>query len=139
MVDERTSRNPTASSELASSQKDDLTEFDSTGTGRGQPGHKVRVSEGNCEPSESPGLPSKAKESLKHIPRIYNSWEHLFQEEATAEALPKHQSWDHEIRLEPGKQPTFGPIYALSEKELEVLRGYLAENEKKGFIRKSQS
>jgi len=78
MIDERTSRNSIASSELASSQKNDLIEFDSTGIGRGQSSHKVRVSEGNCEPFESPKLPSKAKESLKHILRIYNSWEHLF-------------------------------------------------------------
>jgi len=139
MIDERTSRNSIASSELAFSQKNDLTKFDSTGTGKGQSSHKVKVSEGNCEPSKSSGLPRKAKEPLKHIPRIYNKWEHLFQEEATIETLPKHQSWDHEIRLELGKQLTFGPIYALSKKELEVLRGYLVENEKKGFIRKSQS
>jgi len=92
MVDERTSRNSIASSELAFSQKNDLTKFDSTGTSRGQSSHKVRVSEGNCEPSKIPGPPDKAKESLKHISRIYNSWEHLFQEEATTEALPKHQS-----------------------------------------------
>jgi len=92
MVDERLSRKPIASSELASSQKDDLTKFDSTGTGRGQPSHKVRVSEGNYEPSRNLGLFGTAKESLKYVPRIYNSWEHLFQEEETAEALPKHQS-----------------------------------------------
>ncbi len=139
MIDERLSRKSIASSELASSQKDDLTKFDSIGTGKGQSGHKVKVSEGNYEPFGSLGPSSTTKESLKHVSRIYNSWEHLFQEEETAEALPKHQSWNHEIRLEPGKQPTFGPIYALFEKELEVLRGYLAENEKKEFIRKSQS
>ena len=39
----------------------------------------------------------------------------------------------------PGKEPTFGPIYALSEKELETLREYLDENLKKGFIRPSDS
>ena len=53
--------------------------------------------------------------------------------------LPKHQPWDHEIKLEPGKQSTFGPIYPLSEKELKKLRKYLDENLAKGFIRKSQS
>ncbi len=63
----------------------------------------------------------------------------LFKEETTAKALPKHQSWDHEVELEPGKAPTFGPIYALSEKELGVLREYIDENLKKGFIRESKS
>ncbi len=139
MIDERTSRNLIASSELAFSQKNNLTEFDSTGTGRSQSSHKVRVSEENCESSENSELSNKAKKSLKHILRIYNSWEHLFQEEATAEALSKHQSWNHEIKLESGKQFTFELIYALFKKKLEVLREYLAENEKKEFIKKSQS
>ena len=53
--------------------------------------------------------------------------------------LPKHQPWDHEIKLQPGTEPGFGPIYQLSEKELQVLREYLEENLKKGFIRESQS
>ena len=53
--------------------------------------------------------------------------------------LPKHQPWDHEIKLQSGKKPGFGPIYSLSEKELQVLRGYLDENLKKEFIQELQS
>jgi len=120
-------------------KNDQHIEFDSTGTSKGQLGQNVKVSEENCEPSENLGIPDKARKSLKHIPRIYNRWEHLFQEEKTAKVLPKHQSWDHEIKLESGKESTFEPIYALSKKELSILRKYLAENEKKGFIKKSQS
>ena len=52
--------------------------------------------------------------------------------------LPKHQPWDHEIKLQPGTEPEFGPIYQLSEKELQVLHEYLEENLKKSFIRESQ-
>ena len=67
-------------------------------------------------------------------------WGHLFQEGEDAHtALPRHQPWDYEIVLAGDKQPTFGPIYALSEKELKVLRQYLDENLKKGFIRESKS
>ena len=73
------------------------------------------------------------------IPREYQKWKRLFEEEAGKEALPKHQPWDHEIKLEPGKEPTFGPIYAQSEKELKALRKYLDDNMAKGFIRKSES
>ncbi|EAL22396.1 hypothetical protein CNBB2750 [Cryptococcus deneoformans B-3501A] len=40
---------------------------------------------------------------------------------------------------EEGKNPPFGPIYNLSETELEALREYLDENLKKGFIRPSES
>ena len=53
--------------------------------------------------------------------------------------LPKHQPWDHEIKLQQGTEPGFGLIYQLSEKELQVLREYLEENLKKGFIQESQS
>jgi len=140
MIDERQSRNSIARRELAFLKKDDQhIEFDSTGTSKGQLGQNVKVCEGICEPSKNLGISGKAREPLKHIPRIYNRWEHLFQEEETTKALPKHQSWDHEIKLESSKEPTFGPIYALSKKELSILRKYLAENEKKGFIKKSQS
>jgi hypothetical protein len=33
------------------------------------------------------------------IPREYAEWEHLFQEELTSKALPKHKPWDHKIKL----------------------------------------
>jgi transposase InsO family protein len=73
------------------------------------------------------------------IPAEYREFEKLFQEELGAEALPKHQPWDHEIILEEGKQPTFGPIYGMSEKELASIREYIDVNMKKGFIRPSES
>ena len=76
----------------------------------------------------------KGKDVPLNIPKEYLRYIQLFQEEVDAKALPKHQPWDHEIELEPGKEPTFRPIYALSEKELQVLRGYIDENLKKGFI-----
>ena len=38
-----------------------------------------------------------------------------------------------------GKEPTFGPIYALSEKELKTLREGLDKDLARGFIRKSTS
>jgi hypothetical protein len=140
MIDERQSRNSIARCELAFLKKNDQhIEFDSTGTSKGQLNQNVRVREEICEPSENLGISGKARESLKHIPRIYNRWEHLFQKEKTTKALPKHQSWDHEIKFESDKKFTFEPIYALSKKELSILRKYLAENEKKEFIKKFQS
>ena len=81
----------------------------------------------------------KGKDVPLDIPKEYLRYIQLFQEEVDAKALPKHQPWDHEIELEPGKESTFEPIYALSEKELQVLRGYIEENLKKGFIRESKS
>ena len=81
----------------------------------------------------------EGKDETLDIPREYTKWKHLFEEETDAKAMPKHQPWDHEIDLVLGKEPTFGPIYALSEKELQVVREYIDTNLKKGFIRESKS
>jgi hypothetical protein len=124
-ADEKQSLNTTEACEPSTLTKDNPSKSNSAGTDKGQSGHKARVSEGSHAPSV--------------IPEEYRSWKHLFQEEETIKALPKHQLWDHEIKLEPGKQPTFGPIYTLSKKELKALKTYLEENLKKGFICKLES
>ena len=56
-----------------------------------------------------------------------------------ADKLPKHRPYDLKIKLEPGKQPPFGPLYGMSRDELKCLRKYLDEHLAKGFIRASTS
>jgi hypothetical protein len=82
---------------------------------------------------------TETKSAPPDIPDVYRQYAWMFKEELSAKALPKHQPWDCEIKLEEGKEPPFGPIYQLSEKELEILREYIKENLAKGFIRKSES
>ena len=53
--------------------------------------------------------------------------------------LPPHRSFNHAIDMVEGKEPPWGPIYALSEKELEVLRTYLDDMLRSGKIRPSKS
>lgn len=53
--------------------------------------------------------------------------------------MPEHAPHDHAIKLVEGKQPPWGPIYSLSEEELAVLRAYIDQHIKTGFIRPSQS
>ncbi|EAL23701.1 hypothetical protein CNBA3480 [Cryptococcus deneoformans B-3501A] len=72
------------------------------------------------------------------VPKEYHQYLDVF-DKKSADTLPEHRSFDHHIPLEEGKNPPFGPIYNLSEKELEALREYLDENLKKGFIRPSKS
>jgi hypothetical protein len=95
-----------------------------TSTPTGESGSNVK-GEGDDEPLD--------------IPEEYQQWEPLFREGSKSDALPQHQAWDHKIPLMPGKEPTFGPIYQLSENELKVLDQYLKDNVAKGFIRPSQS
>jgi len=72
------------------------------------------------------------------VPRAYQEFKEIFKEKVQ-NALPRHQPSDHQIPLEPGGQPKFGPLYSLSQEELETLREYLDKNLKRGFIRPSES
>lgn len=48
------------------------------------------------------------------IPPEYQEFEELFREEKDSEALPDHQPWDHEIKLQPDTKPTKQPVRPLS-------------------------
>ncbi|KAI7137118.1 hypothetical protein KC316_g16709, partial [Hortaea werneckii] len=56
-----------------------------------------------------------------------------------ADKLPPHRPYDHDIKLVPGKDLPFGPLYGMSRDELTALREWLSENLRKGFIRPSSS
>ena len=73
------------------------------------------------------------------IPKEYKDFKELFTAVKDQDALPKHQEWDHEIKIIEGCKPTKQPIYPLSPQKLDALREYLEENLQKGFIRESQS
>jgi hypothetical protein len=64
---------------------------------------------------------------LSTIPSEYHEFADLFSQEE-ADLLPPHRSYDHQIPLEPGTTPPFGPIYSMSPTELGVLRKYIDEN-----------
>lgn len=84
------------------------------------------------------GKSPKEKTDAEIVPKEYHQYLDVF-DKKSADTLPEHRSFDHHIPLENGQNPPFGPIYNLSEKELEALREYLDENLKKGFIRPSES
>jgi hypothetical protein len=56
-----------------------------------------------------------------------------------AEKLSPHRNYDHNIRLQKGKTPPFGPLYPMFRNELIALKEWLEENLRKGFIRSSSS
>ena len=57
-----------------------------------------------------------------------------------SQTLPSHRDHlDHHIPLEKNAKSTFDPIYNLSELELKVLKEYIQDNLKKGFIHPSTS
>ena len=60
-------------------------------------------------------------EPLKDDPWQYCDYQSVFNSEYSDE-LPPQRSFDDAIDMVEAKEPPWGPIYALSEKELEVLR-----------------
>ena len=75
---------------------------------------------------------------INNFPARYNDFADIF-EKQNADRLPAHRPYDCPIELQVGEHPPFGPIYGLSESELEALRIYLASNLVKGFIQPSKS
>jgi len=67
------------------------------------------------------------------VPKEFRQFLDIMGKEA-ADALAKHSSYDHEIPLKEGEKPPWGPIYPLSEVELETLREYLKEMMRTGKI-----
>jgi hypothetical protein len=64
------------------------------------------------------------------IPPEYTDYQDVFSEEI-ADELPSETGRSHEIDIG-DREPPYGPIYTLSEKELKALREYLDSSLKKG-------
>lgn len=89
--------------------------------------------------SQEPYSPEQEMKTLqKAIPSKYHDLLPLFSK-ASADQLPPHRYIDHEINLQPGSKPSFGPLYNMSDLELKALDYYLKENLDKGYIRPSTS
>lgn len=88
--------------------------------------------------SDKADVTGSAKPITEILPVAYHKFLHVFDKE-TADRLPEHREWDHAIDLVEGAKPPWGPIYALSEVELETLRKWLDEMLAQGKIRPSKS
>ncbi|KAH0614368.1 uncharacterized protein H6S33_000004 [Morchella sextelata] len=82
--------------------------------------------------------PTSSNPTEELVPTTYHQYLHLFQE-SEAQALPIHRYIDHEIPLQEGKQPPFGPLYSMSSEELKTLREYLDDQLTRGYICSSSS
>lgn len=92
-----------------------------------------------CPYLPSPLLGLEADSELRSaVPEQYHEFLDVFSKRG-AETLPPHRSYDCPIELLPGAEIPFGRIFPLSERELEVLKEYVNENLKRGFIRPSSS
>lgn len=74
----------------------------------------------------------------EELPEIYHDFLPVFSMEE-AEKPPPQRPCDHKIKLRPGTEHPWGPLYNMSRGELEVLKKYLKDNLERGFIRPSIS
>jgi len=72
------------------------------------------------------------------LPEKYAEYAQVFSK-MQADKLPPHRPYDHNIPVVEGATVPFGPVYNLSQTELQVLHEYIQENLAKGFIRRSES
>ena len=77
-------------------------------------------------------------EPLEGVPWQYRDYHSVFDGQYSDE-LPPHRSFDHAIDMVERREPPWGPIYVLSEKELEVFRTYLTDMLTSGKICSSKS
>lgn len=83
--------------------------------------------------------PDKGPEAIVgQLPTAFSDFEDVFREDL-AEKLPEHSRFDHEILLNPGTVPRYGPIYKTSAPQSEYVRNYINENTDKGWISVSKS
>ena len=77
--------------------------------------------------------------ALTEVSAKYSNYSSVFLAENTAK-LPENTGMnEYAIKLEEGKQPSFGPIYNLGLVELETLKTYIETNLANGFIWLSKS
>jgi hypothetical protein len=80
----------------------------------------------------------KFNPDLKDVPEVHHEFADVFSRQK-ADTLPPHQDCDLKINIEERAKLPAGPIYPLSEFELETLREFIDKNLKTGFIRPSNS
>ena len=71
------------------------------------------------------------------VPAEKSDYSDVFSVENAAELPEKTGMNEHVIKLEEGKQPSFGPIYSLKPIKLETLKTYIETNLANDFIRPS--
>jgi len=75
---------------------------------------------------------------LETLPQEYAQFKHLFQPEASEKMAPR-RTFDHAIDLKEGSEPPWGPVYPISQYQLNTLKTYLDEMLAQGKITHSQS
>jgi hypothetical protein len=89
------------------------------------------------------GVHSKVEQKKKPfeelVPDYLHDFRDIFAKDGLNQLPLEHPGIDHRIETKPGFIPKTSKIYPLSEKEQSVVKAFINENVKKGFISKSKS
>jgi len=80
----------------------------------------------------------QTKDPLQAVPTEFRQYLDVMGSKL-ADALPEHRPYDCKIELKEGSTASWGPIYPLSETELQALREWLREMERTGKMQRSTS
>ena len=75
-----------------------------------------------------------SSETPHSLPTCYTDYTDIFNKKADSTLLPLRGKLNHSINLKPSCTALFGPLYNLSEHELQVLKEYIEKNLESGFI-----
>jgi hypothetical protein len=81
----------------------------------------------------------KKKSFEELVPNYLHDFRDIFAKDGLNRLPPKQPRIDHHIETKPGFIPKTSKIYPLSEKERSVVKAFIDENKKKGFISESKS
>ena len=66
-------------------------------------------------------IKKKELDNFFNIPKMYQQWSQIFENDETKNALLLHKSWDHKIFKKFKKKFTFEPIWFLLEEKLKII------------------
>ena len=75
---------------------------------------------------------------LPLLPKEYHEFADVFSR-GDSDVLPPHRPYDHRVPVQEDAKLPFSRLYSMSQNELEVLKKYLDDNLRKGFISPSSS
>ena len=80
--------------------------------------------------------PKQHTDPIIKLPPEFHKFFELFSHQK-ANKLPPHKPYDYKIKFIKNKQPGYGLLYSMFQREFQILKKFLDENLAKGFIRTS--
>ncbi|MGI4816842.1 MAG: reverse transcriptase domain-containing protein, partial [Janthinobacterium lividum] len=78
-------------------------------------------------------------EIQEQLPEHYKAFAEVFSKPKAEELAPHRPGFDHRIEFKPGAKPRRGRVYRMTDAELKLLKTYIEDGLRRGWIRRSKS